>query len=253
MRDNELIWPTADEEKESEAVNIVVLQADDRQFGLVVDEINDTEEIVVKPLGKILKGISAFAGATILGDGKVALILDVMGIAQRSNVISETRDSALEEKTSQSQDTSGERQTLLLIKAGQEGRMAIPLSMVSRLEEFERKNIEQAGNRDAVQYRDEILPLFHLSSYLPMASDNENQKADTLKVVVYSDEGRSAGIVVDQILDIVEENISIEHSGACEGIVGSAVVQGSVTDLVDVEAIIRAADPGFFERSCVAA
>ena len=95
-------------------VNIVVLQADDRQFGLVVDAIHDTEEIVVKPLQKQLKGIGAFAGATIMGDGKVALILDVLGLAQRANVVSGARERALTEKPAGAAEPAGDRQTVLL-------------------------------------------------------------------------------------------------------------------------------------------
>ena len=129
----------------AETISIVVLQADDRQFGLVVDGINDTEEIVVKPLGKLLKGIPLFASATIMGDGRVALILDVLGIAQRANVISENRDRSKSDTTVRAGDTSREVQTLLLIRAGQDGRMAIPLSQVARLEEFPRHTIERAG------------------------------------------------------------------------------------------------------------
>ena len=118
-------------------MNIVVLQADDRQFGLVVDEINDTEEIVVKPLGKQLKGVNTFAGATIMGDGQVALILDALGLAQRANVISEVHDHNVSRITkSRTEKTSGNRQTLLLFQPGAEGRMAIPFSLVARLEEF---------------------------------------------------------------------------------------------------------------------
>ena len=129
----------------AETISIVVLQADDRQFGLVVDGINDTEEIVVKPLGKLLKGIPLFASATIMGDGRVALILDVLGIAQRANVISENRDRSKSDTTVRAGDTSREVQTLLLIRAGQDGRMAIPLSQAARLEEFPRHTIERAG------------------------------------------------------------------------------------------------------------
>ncbi len=129
----------------AETISIVVLQADDRQFGLVVDGTNDTEEIVVKPLGKLLKGIPLFASATIMGDGRVALILDVLGIAQRANVISENRDRSKSDTTVRAGDTSREVQTLLLIRAGQDGRMAIPLSQVARLEEFPRHTIERAG------------------------------------------------------------------------------------------------------------
>src|SRR5262249_52987437 len=113
-------------------VNIVVLQADDRQFGLIVDAIHDTEEIVVKPLQKQLKGISIFAGATIMGDGKVALILDVLGLAQRANVVAGVRERALSEKPAIAVEPTGDRQTLLLFATRDGGRMAIPLSLVAR-------------------------------------------------------------------------------------------------------------------------
>jgi two-component system chemotaxis sensor kinase CheA len=82
-------------QRQREVVNIVVLQTDGQQFGLVVDDINDTQEIVVKPLGSQVKDVPAFAGATIMGDGRVALILDVLGLAQRAKVVSEARDRAL--------------------------------------------------------------------------------------------------------------------------------------------------------------
>jgi two-component system chemotaxis sensor kinase CheA len=87
--------PASREESGAAVVNIVVVQADERHFGLVVDEINDTKEIVVKPLGKQLKGIKTFAGSTIMGDGRVALILDVLGLAQSANVVSESRERAM--------------------------------------------------------------------------------------------------------------------------------------------------------------
>ena len=141
-------------EADAEAANIVVLKADDRQFGLVVNAISDTEEIVVKPLGKQLKGVSVFAGATIMGDGKVALILDVLGIAQRSRVVSELRDRALAEAEAHHGAAEGDdSQTLLLFRVGEKDRMAIPLRMVARLEEFPAAQIEQSGDRDVVQYR----------------------------------------------------------------------------------------------------
>src|SRR5208337_2241997 len=117
------------------AVNIVVLQADDRQFGLVVDEINDSEEIVVKPLRKQLKTVKTFAGSSIMGDGKVALILDVLGLAQRASVVTETRHRALTEKVTESAAMAGEKQTFLLFAGPDDSRMAIPLSTLARLEE----------------------------------------------------------------------------------------------------------------------
>src|SRR5579864_4796331 len=109
---------------ESQSVNIVVLRADDRAFGLIVDEINDTEEIVVKPLSKQLKSINTYAGATIMGDGRVALILDVLGLAQRANVVNEVRDRAIADKDEkQSLSTAAsQRSAVLLFQHGQNGR-----------------------------------------------------------------------------------------------------------------------------------
>ncbi len=130
---------------ENHAVNIVVLQADDRHFGLIVDEINDTEEIVVKPLGKQLKGISTFAGATIMGDGQVALILDVLGLAQRANVVSEVRDRGVGEKTAETESRHDDGESLLLLGGPDDGRMAMPLSLVARLEEFAQHRRGESG------------------------------------------------------------------------------------------------------------
>jgi two-component system chemotaxis sensor kinase CheA len=228
-------------------VNIVVLQADGRQFGMVVDEINDTEEIVVKPLGKQLKSITCFAGATIMGDGKVALILDVMGLAQHANVIAEVRDRAVTGKTKAAEKVD-ERQTLLLFNAGQDARMAIPLSMVARLEEFPRSQVERSGNQEVVQYRGQILPLIHIASYLPNAATAPAQ-ADPVQVVVYSEAGRSVGLVVGKINDIVHETLTVKRNSSRDGILGSVVIQDKVTDLLDVVGIIHAADPTFYEET----
>src|SRR5262249_49605326 len=147
-------------------INIVVLQADDRQFGMVVDEIHDTEEIVVKPLQKQLKGLNAFAGATIMGDGKVALILDVVGLAQRAHVVSATRERSAVEKPGGAAEATAERQAVLLFATPEGGRMAVPLAQVARLEEFPRSALEKVGPRDVVQYRDDILPLIHVARVL---------------------------------------------------------------------------------------
>ncbi|HEY2822206.1 MAG TPA: chemotaxis protein CheA [Candidatus Acidoferrum sp.] len=239
------------------AVNIVVLQADERQFGLVVDEINDTEEIVVKPLGKQLKGIKTFAGSTIMGDGRVALILDVLGVAQTSNVVSESRERALSDKERHVASITGERQTMLLFQCGADGRMAMDLSLVARLEEFKPEMLERAGHTQVVQYRGQIMPLLRVSDLLlgPGANGNGNGKQEltTLQVVVYSERGRSVGLVVDRILDIVEENIVPQQPSKREGLLGSAVIQQRVTDLLDVRGFVRAANPDFFEAAVATA
>jgi two-component system chemotaxis sensor kinase CheA len=234
-------------QRDESIINIVVLQADGRQFGLVVDEINDTEEIVVKPLGKQLKGLTCFAGATIMGDGKVALILDVLGLAQRAKVVSETRDQTLADKT-KSAARADERQTLLLFTAGQDARMAIPLSMVARLEEFPRSQVERSGSQEVVQYRGQILPLIDLAKYLPHAC-TVPAASDPMQVVVYSEQGRSIGLLVGRINDIVQQTLTVERHAGRDGILGSAVIQNKVTDLLDVAGIIRTADPTFYTET----
>ena len=234
-----------------EGVNIVVLRADDRQFGLVVDDINDTEEIVVKPLGKQLKSINAFAGATIMGDGKVALILDVLGLAQRANIVTGIREQARSEEVqsaSAQKDKDDERHhAFLLFQYGENGRMAVDLSLVARLEEFPRSQIEIAGDQEVVQYRGQIMPLVRVSEELEC---ERRQKADlpqeSLHVVVYSDKGKSVGLVVDRILDIVEEPFVMERHTVRKGILGSAVIQKRTTDILDVAGLVAAAELNAF-------
>ncbi len=233
---------------ESENINIVVLQADDRQFGLVVDEINDTEEIVVKPVGKQLKSVNTYAGATIMGDGRVALILDVLGLAQRANVVSEVRDRAMTEKEAkQALGAAGgsQRNAVLLFEYGENRRMAVDLSLVARLEEFPGDSVERAGGHEVVQYRGQIMPLVRVSEVLESHRVKGAEAGqESLHVVVYADQGRSVGLVVDRILDIVEESFLVERQTGRPGVLGSAVIQKRVTDLLDVPGLILSAGVG---------
>jgi two-component system chemotaxis sensor kinase CheA len=231
-------------EKDNEVVNIVVLRADDRQFGLVVDSINDTEEIVVKPLSQQLKGIPVYAGATIMGDGRVALILDVLGTAQRAHVVSEVRDRGLAENASRQSQQQTACQTLLILEVG-DRRLALPISMVSRLEEIPRDYVEHADQQEVVQYRGQILPLLRLGQMLGIPTV-EDQTAP-LQVVVYREEGRSVGLVVDRIADIVESTVEVTKRTQSDYLLASAVIQQRVTDLLNLPSLIRAADPTFFD------
>ena len=230
--------------QESEGVNIVVLQADDRQFGLVVDEINDTEEIVVKPLSKQLKSINTYAGATIMGDGKVALILDVLGLAQRAKVVGEIRDRAVTEKDeNKSSGAEASQRAVLVFQHGDSGRMAIDLGLVARLEEFPRNDVEIAADHEVVQYRGQIMPLIHVSEVLESGHQTIlDTEQESLHVVVYADKGRSVGLVVDRILDIVEESFVMQPQSGRRGVLGSAVIQKRVTDILDVAGLIAAAE-----------
>ena len=230
-------------------INIVVLQADERQFGLIVDGIHDTEEIVVKPLGKQIKGLSAFAGATIMGDGRVALILDALGLAQRAGVVSEVRDRTLVDQAARIQEDQSERQAMLVFSMGDGHRLAMPLSMVARLEKFPRSAIERAGNQEAVQYRNQIMPLIRLSGFVGVSGPEPSAADEHINVVVYSENGQDVGLVVDSILDIVEETVTVMNTKASSnGILGSAVIQGQVTDLLDVERIVNGGESTSIEE-----
>ncbi|HZP07051.1 MAG TPA: chemotaxis protein CheW [Terracidiphilus sp.] len=233
--------------EEGEAVNMVVLQAEDRQFGLVVDGINDTQEIVVKPLGKQLKGLTVYAGATIMGDGRVALILDVLGIGQCSGVLAESREQA---RSSAEQRTQAgiEQQRLLLFRAGGFERLAVPLSLVARLEEFPLSSIEHAGGSQVVQYRDQILPLIPLREILEPEVMKSAGSSDPAQVIVFSDGDRSLGVVVDQILDVVEETVNVRKGTARKGLLGSAVVGKRITDFIDLNHVLSASPENWFRN-----
>jgi two-component system chemotaxis sensor kinase CheA len=222
-----------------DGASMVVLQADDRQFGLVVDGIHDTQEIVVKPLGKQLKGITLYAGATIMGDGHVALILDVLGIGQCSGVFGEAREQARQSEK-QAAGTEIERQRLLLFRAGSFERLAVPLSLVARLEEFPQSAIERAGGGQVVQYRDRILPLVSLRSVLEPGTQECNESSDPVQVVVFNHGEQSLGMVVDQILDVAEEAITVRQPSNRKGLLGSAVVGKLVTDFLDLSTVVDA-------------
>jgi two-component system chemotaxis sensor kinase CheA len=227
-----------------DVLNIVVLRADDRQFGLVVDSINDTEEIVVKPLTKHLKNIPVYAGATIMSDGKVALILDVLGTAQRAGVVSAVRDRSLTENATRSGDNTTERQAILILEVG-DRRLALPIAMVSRLEEIPRTAVEKSDHQEVVQYRGQILPLLRLGKLLGI--DTNGNPDLPLQVVVFSQRDRSVGLIVDRIADIVDEKIEVTKRGQSDELVATAVIQQRVTDLLNLPQLIRRANPTFFE------
>ena len=233
----------------SQSVNIVVLQADDRQFGLVVDEINDTEEIVVKPLRKQLKTVKTFSGSSIMGDGKVALILDVLGLAQRASVVTETRDRALTDKVMEVAGTAIDEQTFLLFAGPGASRMAIPLSTLTRLEEFPVAQVEMSGSQWVTQYRGKILPLIRLNVVLEERR-NRQRALETppapgsppIQVLVLNHEGRSFGLVVERILDIVEDRADVRSAATRASVLYSVVIGDRVTELLDVPAILRSAE-----------
>jgi two-component system chemotaxis sensor kinase CheA len=245
--DHELGQVGRDDDLAASGGNIVVLQADGRQFGLIVDEIRDSVEIVVKPLGEHLTSIPVFAGTTIMGDGRVGLILDVLGLAERAHVLSDhhERMSAGAEGAS---DDDGTTATPLLITGVTGGHLGLPLPLVDRLERIPAASVERTGQREVVQYRGGILPLVRLGDLLPGPGVPGSAASDSLEVVVHATGTGFVGLVVDTIEDV------IDTPGACEpggrpGVSATAVINGRVTELVDLDALLRLSgvttDPAF--------
>jgi two-component system chemotaxis sensor kinase CheA len=232
-------------------VNIVVLRAEGRQFGLVVDQINDTEEIVVKPLRKQLKTVKVFAGSSIMGDGRVALILDILGLAQHAGVVTETRSRALTEKSTGAAGAAADKQTFLLFAGPGDSRMAIPLSTLARLEEFPVSQVEMSGSHWVTQYRGQILPLIRLNvvleerrSKLRVLQTPPTLDSGPIQVLVLNHDDLSVGLVVDRILDIVEDRGNVRSAANRAAVLYSVVIGGRVTELLDIPAILRSADLG---------
>ncbi len=222
-------------------INIVVLRANDRQYGLIVDKVNDTAEIVVKPLSRQLKGIGEYAGTTIMGDGSVALILDVMGLAIAAGLTGEVRDqphphpNAGKDGSYSSEPT----QTLLVVDLGDARRFALPTSMVARLEKVSESAIEYTDGREVIQYRGEILPVVRLSSVFG-AADSGSSHPDELQIIVYAEEDYSCGFAVHRIVDIVETELRLKtKNGDLENLLGTTVIQQRVTDVLNLRNLAR--------------
>jgi two-component system, chemotaxis family, sensor kinase CheA len=213
--------------------SIVVLQAGEECFGLMVDSISDTQEIVVKPLGQHLKGLNCYAGATIMGDGRIALILDVAGLAARAEVFAGQREEMAAADQTRAPAEAQEKKSLLLFRAGDCGRIAMPLDAVSRLERIPRSDVERACGREVIQYRNRLLPLVRLAGMLGENSEDHEE----LPVVVYRAGATDLGLVVDEIADIVEECVLSPYGSDRAGLVGSAIVGGKTTDFLDLDVV----------------
>jgi two-component system chemotaxis sensor kinase CheA len=224
---------------ERDEVEIVVLRADQARFGVIVDEVLGMQEIVIKSLGRHLKQVPLFAGATILGDGSVALILDVPGIAGEAGVTEGrvrtfgARQDDLDDLVEEPADL----QRLLIVRIG-DRRLAIPLEVVDHLEELDPSAIERAGGREVTQNRGRLLPLVRLSDGRP--TQGSPQLDQKLRLVVCTDGEDQVGLVCDEIIEMIEEDIHVQ-AAIGTGLAGSAVVQGRATDIVDVAALLESA------------
>ena len=231
-------------------VNIVVLSAGERQFGLVVDDVGDTEEIVVKPLSSHIKQLPFYDGATIMGDGGISLILNASGVFSAAQISpddlkkaeepSETQAQAVDEYSSQDH-----RQTIVLFRAGKSEYYGVPLAFVVRLEEFSAAQIEFSGGREVMQYRHEILPLMRLEHYFNIP---EAPPQELLSLIVFAVE-RQIGLVVSEITNTVEISTEIDtETFKQKGILGSTIVEGHSVLILDIHGLIELAYPSWYKK-----
>jgi len=220
---------------------IVVTQVGSQTFGIVVDGVFHTEEIVVKPMSTKLRHIDMFSGNTILGDGAVIMIIDPNGIARALGASGNASHEIADENAAQRANAAEQMTSLLVFRAGSAQPKAVPLGLVTRLEEIAVDKIELSNGRHMVQYREQLMPLVQMNGVAV-------QTSGTQPILVFADDGRSMGLVVDEIIDIVEERLHIEVAGTGEGILGSAVIKGQATEVIDVGHFLPMAFADWFSR-----
>ena len=220
---------------------IVVTQVGSQTFGIVVDGVFHTEEIVVKPMSTKLRHIEMFSGNTILGDGAVIMIIDPNGIAKALGTSVEASHEIADENAAMRASAAEQLTSLLVFRAGSTQPKAVPLALVTRLEEIAADKLELSNGRHMVQYRDQLMPLVQMAGVSVATSGVQ-------PILVFADDGRSMGLVVDEIIDIVEERLHIEVAGSGEGILGSAVIKGQATEVIDVGHFLPMAFADWFSR-----
>lgn len=219
----------------NEVPTLVVCQAGTRRFGIIVDDVVDTQEIVVKPIGRLTRTVRCYAGCTILGDGRVVMIVDPAALAARAGA--ETSSSAaIVQPIPQAQ--TARQDSLLLFGVGTNSVQAVPLSLVSRLEEIPFDRIEYTGGTHVVQYRGFLLPVVPASPSVTFTAGRTNS------VIVFNEGSTSFGIAVTEIRDIVEEVVNLELPTARPGVLGTAVIAGTATEILDVSYYMQRARGG---------
>ena len=219
---------TAEDDDKRETF-IVVSQVGNYTFGIIVDRVFDTEEIVVKPVAPILRHIELFSGNTILGDGSVIMILDPNGIATASGSLGGGADTSHggAQEVAKSARREDDKMALLLFSAGEGGPKAVPLSLVARLEDVDLNHVELSNGEPVVQYRGKLMPLVPIDPNWKIVRDKRQP------VVVFADGDRSMGLVVDEIVDIVEDRLQVELGTERQGFLGSAIIANKATDVID--------------------
>ena len=228
--------------------NIIVVETGHLRYGLVVDGLHDSEEIVVKPLDKRMKDCRSFAGATILGDGQVALILDVSGIAAQASLMVR-EDSGRGDDGNATNRAAEDMQAMLLFTNGAAEQFAVPMSLISRLERIRNDQIDTVGEQEVLHYRGISLPLLRLEKYIKAMPC---QHKGTLHVMVFRVAQREVGLIVPELADIHNLSTNVDTLTFREpGVIGSLLVDGKTTRLLDVFELTRAAHPDWFNEAPV--
>jgi two-component system chemotaxis sensor kinase CheA len=218
----------AEAQDETKSAFIVVMQVGNQTFGVVVDAVFHTEEIVVKPMCSRLRNIALFGGNTILGDGAVIMIVDPNGLANAIGSSAAAQQAAENAREIEQRTEAASMESLLVFRAGSPQPKAVHLSLVTRLEEIDAKTIEGTDGRLMVQYRGQLMPLVLVNE------DVRVKEKGVQPLLVFADEGRAMGLIVDEIVDIVEERLRIELASQRPGVLGSAIVKGQATEVVDI-------------------
>jgi two-component system, chemotaxis family, sensor kinase CheA len=219
---------------------IIVAQVGKNSFGIIVDRVFDTEEIVVKPVAPILRGTPFYAGNTILGDGSVIMILDPNGLAAAAGQ-NQIDDADRAAAAAQSAQPASEMHSLLLFRAGGPELKAVPLELVARIEDIEKTTIEQVSDRFVTQYRGHLMPL------VPFDDDWPWKDKPKQTVLVFSDNGRDMGLAVNNVVDIIRGRLNVDLAGAKPGLIGSAIIGSKATDIVDIGPFLTRAFADWFE------
>jgi two-component system chemotaxis sensor kinase CheA len=221
------------------AVKIAILRVESNQFGLVVDDVHDSEEIVVKPLPGYLKGSTCFAGATIMGDGKVAMILDPSGIASMAQLRFEEIESVAQQRKKQQQRVhTALQENLLLFSIGSSERFAVNVSQVSRIEKRHRSEIEKVGDKEFLTYDDSSLQLFRFERFLPVQAPDT--QLEELFVLIPTHAGERVGLVAAQVEDTVQTRITLDTQAVSgPGIRGTSIINDAMTVVVNMPELLE--------------
>lgn len=204
---------------------VAVIQIGPRKFGLSVDLVIDTEEIVVKPLASVLRAVNRFSGATILGDGSVVLIVDPNVLAEQVGEVEGGKSADL----SSSDPTLGERTKLLLFRAGDQTLKAVELSRVTRLERVASSSLEYANGRRVMQYRGRLAPVLAVDEHQSVGAGSSQP------LLVFSGAMYAMALAVDQIVDVIEDRLHLELASDRPGVLGTAVIGGRAAEVLDID------------------